>query len=90
MKRLKSVKRKLIATLVFSIFAAIGAIIHGIFFDVDITQIKRISIEGFVLTYIIVFPGLLLLEWIFDLENKEEFKILERRISKIEAKIKIK
>jgi hypothetical protein len=86
MKRLKSIKRKIIATLVFSILASSGAIIHGIFLDLDFSQIQRLSLDGFLVTFLVVFPSLLLLEWIFDLENHEEFKILEKRISKIEKK----
>ncbi|MBI2629905.1 hypothetical protein HYW76_02295 [Candidatus Pacearchaeota archaeon] len=62
------------------------AIIHGIFLDLDLSQIKRLSFEGFLLTFIVVFPSLLLLEWIFDLENHEEFKIVEKRISKLEKR----
>jgi len=88
MKMLKSVKRKIIATLVFSILASIGAIIHGIFFDLDFNQIQRLSLEGFLVTFLVVFPSLLFLEWIFDLENHEEFKILEKRISNLERKKK--
>jgi heme/copper-type cytochrome/quinol oxidase subunit 4 len=86
MKRLKSVRRKILATFVFSILASIGAIIHGIFLDLDINQIQRLSLEGFLVTFLVVFPSLLLLEWIFDLENHEEFKIVEKRISELEKK----
>ena len=86
MKRLHSIKRKLVATLVFSLFASLVGIIHGIFFDADFSQLQRLSLEGFILTFLIVFPGLLLLEWIFDLENKEEFKVLESRVTKLEKK----
>ncbi|MBX4196049.1 hypothetical protein KW805_00470 [Candidatus Pacearchaeota archaeon] len=82
--RLPHVKRKVMVTLLFSILASIGGIIHGLFFDVDITQLKRLSLEGFLLTFLVVFPTLLLLEWIFDLEDKEEFKSLEKRISNLE------
>lgn len=88
MKRLKSIKRKLITTLVFSIFASLGAIIHGVFLDLDVSQLQRLSIEGFLITFVIVFPSILLLEWIFDLENKEEFKILENRVASLERKRK--
>jgi len=88
MKRLKSVRRKILATFVFSILASVGAIIHGIFLDLDFNQIQRLSIEGFFVTFLVVFPSLLLLEWIFDLENHEEFKIVEKRISKLEKKKK--
>jgi len=88
MKRLKSVRRKILATLVFSILASIGAIIHGIFLDLDFNQLQRLSLEGFLVTFLVVFPSLLLLEWIFDLENHEEFKIIEKRISALEKKKK--
>lgn len=86
MQRLKAVRRKILATLVFSILASIGAIIHGIFLDLDFSQIQRLSLEGFLLTFLVVFPSLLFLEWIFDLENHEEFKIVEKRISALEKK----
>lgn len=86
MKRLKSVRRKIVATLLFSLLAAVGLIIHGVFFDLDFRELQRLTLEGFILTFVVVFPTLLLLEWIFDLENKEEFKILERRISNLERK----
>ena len=82
----KAFRRKIFATLLFSLLAAVGLIIHGIFFDLDMSQIKRLSIEGAVITFLIVFPTLLLLEWIFDLENKEEFNLLEKRIKKLERK----
>ena len=85
--KLKSLKRKLFATLIFSVLASIGGIIHGIFFDLDLNQLQRLSIEGFLITFFVVFPSLLLLEWIFDLENKEEFQILEKRIKKLEEKL---
>ena len=88
MKRLKSVRRKILATLVFSILASIGAIIHGIFLDLDFNQLQRLSLEGFLVTFLVVFPFLLLLEWIFDLENHEEFKIVEKRISALEKRKK--
>jgi len=84
MNRLKSVKRKIAATFVFSILASIGAIIHGIFIDLDFSQLQRLSLEGFLLTFLVVFPSLLFLEWVFDLENHEEFKIVEKRVSSLE------
>ncbi|MGV8142659.1 MAG: hypothetical protein ACP5NS_03415 [Candidatus Pacearchaeota archaeon] len=84
--KLKSVRRKLIATIFFSLIASVGLIIHGVFFDAKLEDIKRLSIEGFFLTFLVAFPTLLLLEWIFDLENKEEFKILERRVTQLEKR----
>lgn len=84
----RRINRKLIATLLFSLLSACGLIIHGMFFDVDFTQLKRLTLEGFILTFIIVFPTMLLLEWIFDLENRAEFKMLENKIKKLEQKRK--
>ena len=80
------VKRKFIATFIFSILASIALIIHGIFIDANLGELKRASLEGFFLTFLVVFPSLLLLEWIFDLENKAEFKSVESRISRLERK----
>jgi len=85
----KTVKRKFVATLVFSLIYSIVVIVHGVFFDANWTEISRLSIEGFLTTFVVVFPSLLLLEWIFDLENSAEFKILERRVKNLEVKIKL-
>lgn len=90
MHKLKSVKRKFFATLLFCLIASAGLIIHGIYFDLDLAQLERLSIEGFIFTFIIIFPTLLLLEWIFDLENHEEYKYLENKINNLENKIKKK
>lgn len=73
-------------TFIFSVFASVGLIIHGVFFDLDFSQIKRLSLEGFILTFLIVFPALLLLEWIFDLGNHAEFQQIEKRVTKLEKK----
>ena len=51
--------------------------------DLDFTQIKRLTIEGFVLTLFVVFPAILFLEWVFDLNNKKRFDELERKLRKI-------
>jgi amino acid transporter len=88
MNKKKAFKRKLITTLIFSLIASIGLIIHGVFFDLDFSQIERLSIGGFILTFIMVFGALLIMEKIFDLENHEEFKELEQRVSKLEMKNK--
>ena len=84
MKKIKVIKRKLLATLIFSIIASIGLIIHGVFFDLDFKQIERLTIGGFIFTFILLFSTLLILEKIFDLENHEEFIELEKRVSKLE------
>lgn len=84
MPRIHHVNRKLIATLLFSLLASIVGIIHGVFFDLDFAQIKRLTLEGFIFTFVILFPTLLLLEWIFDINNKSEFKSLESRVARLE------
>ena len=84
MKKLKSIRRKFITTVLFSLIASLFSIVHGIFLDADITQLKRLSIEGFLLTFLVIFPALLLLEWLFNLEDHEEFKIIEKRITILE------
>ena len=76
-------KKQLIAVLIFSIATSILSIIHGVFFDSDITQIKRLTITGFLSTFILVYVGLMLLEWIFDLNNKQEINKINRKINKI-------
>lgn len=86
MNRKKAIKRKLLATFLFSLIASIGLIIHGVFFDLDVTQIERLTLAGFTLTFIMVFVGLLILEKIFDLENHAEFKSLEERVHNLEKK----
>ena len=58
----KRFEKKLIATFVFSVVASLLMIAHGIFFDLDFSQISRLSFEGFVFTFILVFIGLIILE----------------------------
>ena len=89
-KRVHHISKKFIATLLFSILGSTRLVLHGIFFDLDFLQIKRLTIEGFILTFCIVFPTLLLLEWIFNLRNKEEFKIVEKKVKRLETKLKSK
>jgi amino acid transporter len=88
MERKIAIKRKLLATFLFSIISTIGLIIHGVFFDLDFTQIERLTIGGFIFTFILVFFTLLILEKIFDLENHEEFKELETRVKNLEKRKK--
>lgn len=90
MRKLKFIRRKFIATLFFSLITSIIAIIHGIFFDLDLNQLKRLSLESFIVTFIVIFPALLLLEWIFDLENHEQFRTLNDKIRLLEKKQKTK
>ena len=80
----KRFKKKLFATFIFSLVTAVLLIIHGVFFDLDFEQIKRLTFEGFIFTFILVFIGLVVLERIFTLEEDEEIINLKKKISKIE------
>ena len=84
----KRFKKKLLATLVFSLISSVLLIIHGIFFDLDLSQIERLSLAGFVFTFFMVFIGLIILEKIFTIEEDEEIIGLKRRLGKLEKKHK--
>ena len=88
MNKKQLLRKKLLTTFIFSLVASIGLIIHGVFFDLDLSQIERLTIGGFILTFVLVFGALLIMEKIFDLENHAEFKELEQRVSKLESKKK--
>ncbi len=74
--------------LVFSLLVSIGAIIHGIFFDLAFEEIKRLTLSGLIFTLVIIFPGIVFLEWVFDINNKKKYDVLERRIIKLERRRK--
>ncbi|MCK9567986.1 hypothetical protein M0R72_03460 [Candidatus Pacearchaeota archaeon] len=76
------VKKQILILFVFSVLVSAASIIHGVFFDLDFSQIQRLTLEGFVLTLVIIFPAILFLEWVFDLNNEERFDSLERKINK--------
>jgi len=76
--------KKLLATLVFSVVAAALLIIHGVFFDLKLEEIQRLTVEGFIFTFILVFIGLIVLEKIFTLEEDEEILALKKRMKKLE------
>ena len=88
MKSFKLIKKQILILLVFSILVSIGSIIHGVYMDLDFSQIKRLTIEGIILTLLVVFPSVLFLEWIFDLNNKKRIDQLNKRITKLERKNK--
>lgn len=88
MKTITPLGKKIVATAIFSLISSFIAIVHGIFFDLDFAQIKRITFGGFVLTFILIFICLVILEWIFDVQNHEEFQRMEKRISKLEKRRK--
>jgi len=79
-------KNKILSTFVFSVVASIFLIIHGVFFDLDLSQIKRLTIEGFIFTFIMTFIGLVILERIFNLEEHEEILKIKSRLGKLEKK----
>ncbi len=83
MESLPLIKKQILILFVFSVLVSIGAIIHGLFLDLDFTQIKRLTIEGLLLTLLVVFPAILFLEWIFDFNNKKKFDEIERKIKKL-------
>ena len=82
MKSLLLLKKQILILLVFSILISIAAIIHGIFIDLEFSQIKRLTVEGLILTFFVIFPAKLFLEWIFDINNKKKFEELERKLKK--------
>ena len=86
MKSLPLVKRQILILLVFSVLTAILSIIHGIFFDLNFSEISRLTFEGIVITFIVIFPAVLFLEWVFDMNNKDKISKLEKRLSKVERK----
>lgn len=83
MKSLHLLKKQILIIFVFTILVSIGAIIHGIFFDLDFSEIKRLTLEGVLLTLLVIFPAILFLEWVFDLNNKKKFDELEKKINKL-------
>ena len=88
MKSIKLIKKQIIILFIFSILASITAIVHGIFFDLEFSAIKRLTIEGLILTLIIIFPAILFLEYIFDINDKQEIDSINRRLTKLERKLK--
>jgi len=82
MKSIPILKKQVIILFVFAVLISVAAIIHGIFFDLDFESIKRLTLEGLLLTILIIYPAILFLEWIFDINNKKRLDELERKINK--------
>ena len=80
---LKLIKKQILILFIFSILISIAMIIHGLFFDLEFSQIKRLTLEGLILTLIIIFPAILFLEWTFDLNNRKKFEELTKQINKL-------
>ncbi len=87
-KSFSLVKKQVLILFVFSVLVSAGAIIHGIFFDLAFEEIKRLTFSGLIFTFVIVFPGVIFLEWVFDINNKGKADRLERRIIKLEKRRK--
>ena len=84
MKKIREIifkRRQLIILAVFSLLISAGAIIHGIYMDLEFAEIKRLTGEGLLLTFFVVFPAIVFLEWIFDINNDKRFKELEKKFS---------
>jgi hypothetical protein len=56
--------------------------------DLDFTQISRLTFEGLIVTFLVIFPAIIFLEWVFDLNNRKKFDELERKIASLEKKKK--
>ena len=61
-------KKQLLAMLGLSVLGAILLVIHGVFLDLNVSQLSRLTIGGFLVTMPAVFIALLVLEWVFDLD----------------------
>ena len=84
----KIIRKQILILFTLSVLLAVAGRVHVIFFDLDFSQIKRLTIEGIILTSLIIFPSILVLEWIFDLNNKKRIDQLNKRITKLERKNK--
>lgn len=82
----KRFEKKIFVTFIFSVVASLMLIVHGIFLDLDFSQIKRLSFEGFIFTFILVFIGLITLEKIFNIEEDAEIVSIKKRLGKVERK----
>ena len=81
-------KKQFTILLFLSLFISILAIAHGTFFDLDITQIQRLTFSGIMITMFITLSMLFFLEWVFDLDNEIKIKKLSEEIENIKKKIK--
>ena len=86
MKSIKLLKIQILVLLVFALLVSIASIIHGVFFDLEFEQIKRLAFQGLIFTLIVIFPSLIFLEWVFDLNNKRKFEEIEKRMERLEKK----
>ncbi|MBT3577336.1 hypothetical protein HN499_00835 [archaeon] len=85
---MKILGKQVLILFVFSVLVSIAMIIHGIFFDLEFEQIRRLTFEGIIFTLVIIFPAIIFLEWVFDINNKKKFDEVDRRLIKLEKKRK--
>ncbi|HEA46740.1 MAG TPA: hypothetical protein ENH99_03075 [Candidatus Pacearchaeota archaeon] len=83
MRRLHLIGKQVLILFVLSVLISIAMIIHGIFFDLDFEQIKRLTLEGLVITLLVIFPTVLFLEWVFDLNNRKRFEGIEKKLKRL-------
>jgi len=83
---LKFTKKQLLILAFFSITISAAAIVHGIYMDLEWAEIGRFTVKGLILTFFIVFPTFLFLEWSFDINNKQKFEEIEEKLAKLEGK----
>jgi heme/copper-type cytochrome/quinol oxidase subunit 4 len=88
MKQLKFLGKQVLIIFILSFLLSLAAIIHGIFFDLDFEQIRRLTLTGMIFTLIVVFPVILFLEWVFDMNNRKKFDEIDKRLNKLEKKKK--
>ena len=89
-KSFNLLSKQILILFVFSFFISVGAIIHGIFFDLAFEEVKRLTLSGLIFTFVIISPGIVFLEWVFYINNKKKYDELERRIIKLEKRGKLK
>ncbi len=87
MNKMRSRTKQILMFCAVSVLGAIGGIAHGVFFDLDFSQIKRLTFQGVLFTSLLVFPALLFIEWLFDWNNAEEMEDIKRRIKRLEESI---
>ena len=83
-KSFELMRKQILILFVFSFLVSVGAIIHGIFFDLAFEEIKRLTFEGLIFTLVVVFPAVIFAEWAFDINNKKRYDELNRRLNKLE------
>ena len=84
MESLPLIKKQVLILFVFSVLMSAGMIVHGVYFDLNMKEIGRLTLEGLLFTVIIIYPAILFIEWVFDMNNKKKFDSLERRIFRLE------